>query len=320
MGSKLLPAGLSQKGVNDPLGPGVVLYDVVSYKPADILSIINGDTAMGKSLGLLSAAPTFSVSQDTVNMYDNVVGLNARLLGSEQLSSQEVTIECEFININKSTLALAMPGLSETDWMGDTNALLVTGTGNAAFKTVALAGGTGGNAISITVGTPAGTGAPQVVVTVTGSAISLAVKTTATANDAVAAINSHAAARALVQAGLPTTSNGTGVLLAQVSTPLAGGAAGTRIGGKFQHRGFWDTSNRLRNVAIVLESNKSSVAHVFSIRNAISMDDFEYSAEDDQVLAGVGMTFSAENSDDDYDAAVGNYRAPFTLYRLDDVA
>lgn len=102
-----------------------------------------------------------------------------------------------------------------------------SGTTNSIFNVTANTAGTIGNSIRLTVATPAGAGPIVVTVTYSTTFIDIVVTppTTATAAQVRDAINAAAAAKYYVTAGLPATSNGTGIVVATAVTPLAGGAA-----------------------------------------------------------------------------------------------
>jgi hypothetical protein len=104
------------------------------------------------------------------------------------------------------------------------------GTTNSAFTVTADELGTAGNDITFAVTVPSGTSLP-LTVTVNNRAISVASGTSGAgaANSTAAqvrdAINAHPAARLLVTASLPATSDGTGTVAASAAAALTGGAA-----------------------------------------------------------------------------------------------
>lgn len=110
-------------------------------------------------------------------------------------------------------------------------AFLTPGATNARFTVTAREGGTGGNSVRLAIVVPAGASVAGPVVSVNGLDITVTTGTAAagvsntTANQAIAAINAHIAAKQLVVASLPTGSDGTGVIAAAAITALAGGAA-----------------------------------------------------------------------------------------------
>ena len=99
-------------------------------------------------------------------------------------------------------------------------ATLTVGAGDAAFTVTAQEHGAAGDGISIEVAAAAA----QLAVAVVGQAITVTPGGATTAAEVVDAIAADAAASALVAASLPSTSDGTGVVMAAVSAPLAGGA------------------------------------------------------------------------------------------------
>jgi hypothetical protein len=96
------------------------------------------------------------------------------------------------------------------------------GTTNARYTLTAKDAGTAGNSITIQHDVSS-SGGP--VVTVNGTAIKVTGGATMTANQVIAAINAHIAAKMLVTATLTTGSDGTGSVATLAATPLTGGAA-----------------------------------------------------------------------------------------------
>jgi predicted secreted protein len=113
-----------------------------------------------------------------------------------------------------------------------TAASTTRGTTNSALKVTADELGPSGNDITFAMVNPGNDGV--LGVTVVGEAITVSLATgatgtiTSTANQVIAAINAHPAAKLLVTASLPATSDGTGVVTASAVAALTGGAvAGT---------------------------------------------------------------------------------------------
>lgn len=104
------------------------------------------------------------------------------------------------------------------------------GTGNAGLTVTADEVGPNGNTISFAITLPTGNNLP-LTVSVVDRAVSVALATSGTgtaASTAAAvrdAINAHPAAKLLVDAKLPATSDGTGMMAASASAALTGGAA-----------------------------------------------------------------------------------------------
>lgn len=111
------------------------------------------------------------------------------------------------------------------------SAALTVGATNAAYTVTAQDYGTPGNSISLTQVVPAGATVAGPTVSVSGNAITVTTGTAAagvsnsTAAQVVAAINANPAAKLLVTATLPATSNGTGTVAAAALALLTGGAA-----------------------------------------------------------------------------------------------
>ncbi len=318
---KLLPRGAVAAAQNAPLY-GTAIYNLVEETPAGVAAALAGDTSMGIPVGFLTDLPTFNVSRETVNITEPIAGLGVRLKGSEQLMSEEGSVELSFASITAENLKRALPGLRSTDWTSAAHGSAVLGTGNAAVKLTALASGVSVNTnYTAVIAAPAGATTTVVVSgTLPARVITINPSTTATANSVVDAVNANAAANAIVQAGLPATSNGTAVVAAVTSTPFAGGTAGTRIGTVLKSNGSWLISDYIRTVHVIWESVNTNVAHMARIKNAISMDDFSFQGDDGGTMSGISMTLTATAAEEDYDTASGNYAGPFAWLRLDDVA
>jgi hypothetical protein len=327
---KNLPRGAVAAAQNAPLY-GTVIFNLVEETPAAVAAALAGDTSMGLPVGFLTDLPTFTVSRETVNITEPIAGLGVRLKGSEQLQSEEGTVELSFASISVENLKRALPGLRDSAWNSATNGFRSVGTGNVAHTVRALASGAAGNALSYAIVVPA-TANAVASVTVTGAAGSETITfntatdaaatpaSTSTANDAIRLINAHATASKLVQAGKPATSDGTGIVTATAAATLSGGAAGTRIGTRLKSNGTWAISDYIRTVHVIWESVNTNVAHMARIDNAISMDDFSFQGDDGGTMSGISMTMTATASEEDYDSNTGRYRGPFSWMRLDDVA
>lgn len=317
-----MPAGAVAAAQNAPLY-GTVILNLAEETPAAVIAAIGGDTSMGIPFGFLTDLPTFNVSRETVNITEPIAGLGIRLKGSEQLQMEEGTVELAFAQITADNIRYALPGTTKSDWVSDVTGSLTVGTGNSSVRVRALAAGTVGNSIQYAQSAPAGTGAPQATVAVTGTApnytITVSPKTTATANDVIEAINNHATAKTLVQAGRPAGTNGTGAPATAIAAPLAGGAAGTKIGSKLISSGSWALADYIRTVHIIWESTATQVAHMARVKNAISMDDFSFQGDDGGQMSGVSVTLTATSDESDYNAATGNYTGPFAWFALDPV-
>lgn len=303
---------------------GTVIINLAEETPNAVVQAIAGDTSYGINLGFLTDLPTFNIARETVNITEPIAGLGTRLKGSEQLQMEEGTVELAFAQLNIDTIRYALPGTTKAAWNSATTASITAGTGNSSVRVRALTAGTTGNSILYVQSAPSGTGAPFATVTVSGTApaytITVASKTDATANDVIDAINTHATARTIVQAGRPAGTTGTGVPATLASTALSGGAAGTRIGYMLTSQGSWALSDYIRTVHIVWESTATNVAMLARIKNAISMDDFSFQADDGGQMSGVTMTLTATADEADYQTASGNYAGPFAILKLDDVA
>lgn len=334
MGSRLLPKGAVNAAQNAPLY-GTVIMNLVEETPDAVIAAIGGDTSMGIPFGFLTTLPTFNVNRETVNITDPIAGLGIRLKGSEQLRSEEGTVELAFAQLSTDNIMYALPGTRKTDWMSAKTGSLTVGTGNSAYTVRAIAPGVSGNSIQYAVTVPGTANANPTgpVVSVTGTApnytISVDVSTgtagaapypvTSTANDVIRAINAHAVAKTIVQAGRPATSTGAGIVAASVAAPLAGGSAGTRIGSVLTSQGSWTLADYIRTVHVAWESVSAPVAMLGRVKNAISMGNFSFQGDDGGQMSGASLTLTATADESDYQSATGNYAGPFAFLKLDDV-
>lgn len=316
----------SPRSINSsPLGPGVVIANMIDNPtPLDIADALAGDESKGFRLGALTSAPSIDITFDRQDLTENIVGLNATFKGAQQINRTDVTVGCELVELTHRNLKFCHPGFSQANWMSDVKGKVTLLTGNAAFSLVARAGGTTGNSVTITTVAGSGTLTPTTVAVVT-NAITVTLGTSsgstinATANDVVAAINASAAASALVQAGLPKTSDGTGVQTAVSSTPLAGGAAGAKIGVRFDPTGFLALTDYLNNITLALEGNATPVQQIYRVDNVIQTDDFSYTPDDSGNISGLSVTFTGSITENNFDAATGRYRPGYSIYNLDPV-
>lgn len=303
---------------SNPAGPGVLLANLVEFTFPAVKAAISGDTAAGYRLGAMTSAPSVSISREVTDRTEDIVGLDAPFVGAQVLRRTDVVMEAELVQLTPQNLKLIHPGLAESDWMSATHAALTTGTGNSAFRLMALVPGTAPNAITRVVSAPAG---GTTTVAVTGSAgaeiITINPATGATANAVVDAINNHATAKTLVQAGLPATSDGTGVSVAAVSASLAGGATGSKIGKILKPTGSFKRSDYLRNLVLALEGDNQDVLMMYKIDNAFQTDDFDYSPDDEGGISGISCSFTGHVTEANYDPVLGVYVSPYSIYVAD---
>ncbi len=309
--------------VNASVGPGLVIRGLVDSSISGVEKAIAGNTAYGRMLGHMTATPTFTVAREWIDVTENLVTLNSTLKGSKQVRRVDVEMEIELAAIDNDTYMFMNPGQSESDWINSPHATLDTGAGNAAFSLVSLASGTAGNAITRVVTVPA-TAAAALSVSVSGSVITINTATAAagvsssTAKQVVAAINSHSQASLLVQAGHPSTSNGSGVVAAAASAPLAGGAAGTRIGSQFTDSAFVSDAN-YSSLAFVMESQRSRISSVTTLFDCLQTEDFSPAYGDDGNIEGTSATFMAHGSPANFDVVTGQFSPPYRHRKLDAV-
>ena len=312
-----LQAASSKSIHSAPIGPGVALANVVDFSPQGIKDIIAGDRSKGYRIGALTAAPTFTASPSFNDLMENIVGTPGAFKGAQSIERIDVTIECELAELTHENIQLVHPGLTKTDWMSNIHARLVVGTGNAQFAVTSKAAGVAGNDITLTVATPAGT---STVVAVDGTDITVtpaASTDAAKASSVVAAINAHAGAKALVQAGLTATSDGSGNVLAAAEAPLAGGAAGSRIGFKFDPKGYVRNSDYLNNFVMALEGTNTDVLQIYVVHNVLSTDDFSYQPDDAGNISSLSATFTGHIGDESFDPSTGVYKPAYEIYNLD---
>lgn len=299
-----------------PVGPGVALANVVDFTPQGIKDVIAGDESKGIRIGALASAPTFNASPEFQDLTENIVGLNAPFKGAQVLQRTDVTIDVELVELSPRNIKYIHPGLTSTDFLNAAYAKLTIGTGNSQLNVVAQTPGVGGNSVNMAISAPAGA---TTTVAVATNTITVTPKTAETAQGVIDAINANAAAFALVQAGLSATSNGTGPIATFTSSPLAGGAAGTKSGIRLAPTGFVADSHYLNNLTLALEGKNQDVLMVYRIFNAFSNDDFEYAADDDGNLSSISATFMGHVGDQNYDPATGSYIPPYEIIVLDPV-
>lgn len=310
--------------VNASVGPGLVIRDLVDNSISGIEKAIAGNTAYGRMLGHMTSTPGFTVSREWIDLTENLVTINSTLKGAKQVRRVDVEMAVELAAIDNDTYTFMNPGQSESDWINSPHASLDTGAGNAAFTLVSLASGVPGNSISRVVVVPATAAAP-LTVSVSGSVITINLATVAagaassTAKQVADAINAHPAASLLVQAGLPGTSNGSGVVAAAVSAPLAGGATGVRIGSEFVDNAFVADAN-YSTLSFVMESQRSRISSVTTIFNCLQTEDFSPSYGDDGNIEGTSATFMAHGSAANFDPNSGQISPPYRYRKLDYVA
>lgn len=312
---------------NADLGPGVVLKNVLDLSPAGIDKVLAGNRAFGQKIGSMTSAPSISIARNTIDITENIVGLNAALKGARQVQRVDASIEVEFAEITHENYHILNPGQTETDWMSSANASLTSGTGNSQFALAARNAGVGGNSITLVLVAAAAASA-STTVAVSGSAITVTLGTSAvatpvtvnaTANQVINAINAHAAATLLVQAGLSGTSNGTGVVAAAASEPLAGGAAGSRIGSTFRDQATLRLTDYMKNMCFIMESTQSKINTIYTFFDVVATEDFEQGADDEANISGTSQTFMSHASETSFDANAGVFLPAYERRALDPV-
>ncbi len=309
--------------VNASVGPGLVIRGLVDNSISGVEKAIAGNTAFGHMLGHMTATPSLTVSREWIDLTENLVTINSTLKGAKQVRRVDVEMAIELAAIDNDTYTFMNPGQSESDWINSPHASLDTGAGDAAFSLVSLASGVGGNSISSSVVVPATAAAP-LSVTVSSNAITINSATAAvgvassTANEVVDAINAHSQASLLVQAGLPGTSDGSGIVAAAASAPLAGGSAGVRVGSEFVDNAFVSDAN-YDTLSFVMESQRARIASVTTLFDCLQTEDFSTSYGDDGNIEGTGATFMAHGSPANFDVNTGQISPPYRHRVLDAV-
>lgn len=308
----------SLKSLNsNPAGPGVLLANLVEFTPLAVKQVLGGDESLGLKLGALTAAPSVSITREITDRSEGIVGLNAPLLGAQVLQRTDISVEADLVELHTKNLKILHPGLTEVDWMSAAHARATIGTGNAAFNVAALRPGVSGNTIAFAVSAPSGS---VTTVAVGGTnpseTITVAPATGATALDVIDAINGHAEAKKLVQAGTPLTSDGTGAVATHASAPLAGGSAGAKIGARLKPTGTIRRSDYMRNVVLALEGDNTDVLQLWRINNVIQTEDLDYEPDDEGGVSGMTVTFAGHVGDSDYDPNTGIYIPPYEILNL----
>jgi hypothetical protein len=304
---------------NTSLGPGIMGEGVVDDSISGLTKFMQGNTAYGRILGHMTSTPELTVAREWVDLTENVVTVTGTLRGAKQVRRVDVEIGVELAELNFENYKLLNPGQAETDWVNGVKAFLTTGTGNAAFDLVSKVVGTAGNSITRVVATPTGS---DTVVAVTGTApnyvVTITPATGATAGDVVDAVNTHTTANDIVRAGLPSTSDGTGAVVAAASASLAGGTAGTRIGSSFQDQAFITDANYV-DLSFIMESTNARFNSVLTLFGCLQTGDFNPSFDDDGNISGISATFVAHADLSTYDPTLGTITPAYRWRQLDPV-
>lgn len=302
----------------NPVGPGVLIENLVEFTGPAVRSAISGDTGAGVMMGAMTSAPSVSISREVTDRTEDIVGINAAGVGSQVLQRTDVVLEAELVELTPKQLMRIHPGLQQSDWMSAAHAKVVIGTTNSAFNVWSIQSGTAGNAKTVVVSAPSGS---ATTVTISGTAgaevLTIAPKTAETAAGVVAAINANTTAAKYFQAGLPITSDGTGAVATAASTPLAGGSAGSRMGYKFDPTGFFKGSDYKRNLCLCLEGDNQDLLHIWRIDNCFQTDDIDFSPDDAGGVSGVSVSFSGHVTQANYDATLGVFLPPYAVYVAD---
>lgn len=313
-----------------PSGPGVFGYNLIDTSPDGIEAVfIDGDQSRGIAAGMLTGAPEINKDPDTQNYLDNVVGLSAEYKGAMQPGTISVEASAEVGELSHDTIMKLQPGLSREDWNSDAHATLLRNPGvpHGAFAVTARTPGVAGNSVDLAITVPDGAGANPngpVVTVGAGDVITVDVETAAagvpasTAREVVNAINAHPQANILVQAGLYGAGNrGTGIVAAAASAPLAGGAAGSRVGYRYSDTGFFSDEDYLDNVVMVLPTTFQNVYYVCVVKNAINVAEWNPSYDENGAVAGVEVTWRGHVTAADRNGVTGAMRGALDQYLMD---
>lgn len=311
-----LPSATLRSVNSAPLGPGVLLANVVDFTPTGIADILDGKEDKGIRLGAMTTAPSVSITRETQDITENLIGLNAPLKGAVQIQRTDVTVDVELAELTHRNLKYIHPGLSEATWSNGSVGSLTIGTGNSAFSVSSRAVGVAANSIMIAVSAPSGS---TTSVSFATSTWTIAPKTGETAAGVVEAINNASASKNTttgIQAGLPKTSDGTGVVATATSTALAGGAAGTEIGKVFSPTGYVPFSAYFDNLVMALEGVNTQVLQLWRVDNAVQNDDIAIEPDDTGAISGLSCSFAGHVGDANFDPATGVYIPPYKIYNL----
>jgi hypothetical protein len=285
--------------------------------------MIAGDESVGRSLGALTAAPAFTASPEYLDRTESLVGLNAPFFGAQQLTRTDVTVEVEFAELTEDNMHAVHPGLDSTEFVSSLHGYLVVGTGNSKLAVTARTPGTSGNTTTLTLTAGVGADTPTSV-SVSTQAITVTLGTdtdedvSATVDEVVAAINASTPAKALVKAGRGPGSDGSGVVAAAASAPLAGGTTSTtRSGVKMSPRGFISDGDYFENITMALEGQNQPLMQLYVVHNVISLDEISFSPADDGDISSMSATFTGHVTAAQLDTELGIYRPPYDLYFFD---
>jgi hypothetical protein len=286
--------------------------------PEGFLSIIRKDPAAagkGTLIANLAGAPNKNESDTTVMPFEDLYGKTGDVKGDMQWQSTRAEITFSPVSHTLDVLKLIYPGSKFEDIFGQdaVAATLSVGTGAAGVTYTADATGTGGNSIRVAHINPGAAAALSVVVSGNDITVTLAHSGTALTSTAAQvrdAVNAHAGAAALVNAGL--TGDGTGVAVAQAMTALAGGTDGTKVGVKRTSRGRITLTDYHSNVCLVWTSIDKTVAGAYIIREAINVEeDRNYEFSDDGAAFAVDCTLRAHTNGETLDMETGTMLPAF---------
>ncbi len=282
--------------------------------PQGYLDILRGaaPAAKGRHLANLAAAPTMTETDERVNPFEDLYGKSADVVGEEQIQSSRSEISASLASLTLKAMKLLRPDFRFSEVYGNDGAFatLSIGTGTSGVTYTADQRGTGGNSIRVAHVNPNVANA-ALSVSVSGNDITVTLGNTATAGTISStaaqvrdAVNAHAGASALVNAGL--TGDGTGTAVAQAMTALSGGTNGTVVGIRMKRTLVLNISDYLDNIVLAASTSTHTIGRAIILRKAINVnDDREYSFNEDMSVFGVDLTWRAHSDASSADPATG---------------
>ena len=319
-----LTPGSPNSPQNSPVGPGIALLDQIDLTVDGVIKAMQGDESKGKTLGALTAAPSFTASPEYINRMESLVGQPGSFKGAQRIVTTEATMELEIAELTNDNFKAIHPGLDSTSFLNSMHGYVTIGTGASKISFTARTSGVGGNSITVTMTAAVGAAAPTTVA-VSGNAITVTLGTAsagvsnATVDEVVAVVNRSTAAKALVKAGRGIGSDGSGVVAAAASTPLAGGTAGVKTGTKLLPKGYISNSDYFDNITMALEGQDQTLKQIWILYNVISLDEISFSPDDGGDISSIGASFTGHVTADQLDTNLGIYRPPYAVVNFDNV-
>ncbi len=312
------------KYTDAPLRAGLFTNVANDYlHPEGFLAIMRGDAAAagkGRFIANLMGAPTVTESDTRNNPFEDVYGQSGDVVGNEQIEMVRAELTFSLISLTLENLKLIRPDYVFKNVFGADGAFatLAVGTGTAGVTYTADQKGTAGNSIRVAHVNPGA--ASPLSVAVSGNDITVTLAHSGTALTSTAAqvrdaVNAHAGAAPLVNAGL--TGDGTGVAVAQALTNLAGGTNGTVVGVRLTRRANVAPADYLTNAVIVWSNSDKNIGGAYLLKKAINVnEDKEYSFDDDGNAFGVEVNLRAHSDGSSMDPITGDILPGFEEYKF----